>query len=250
MRPCVLGLGWASGRSSVLPPCVVCLRVGARGSDVHKAVLARAASWRVRPKRSAEATQRRRAKAKQRKRGRTNDDRSSGGGDDGNSVSSHGPEAEAPHLQAALAELRATRLALKDRTEVLALTRKQLRRETKTSKTRWQQLARRDSKAAKKLSRKLFAKQARAVAGAARREHTRVRKRKQPEGEILHSSERKHQRLVGKGAGGHGKGKGGRGGKGGGAGSGRGGGGRRGERANGGSSGYRTPTSRATTSRT
>ena len=100
-----------------------------------------------------------------------------------------------------LHDLLATRLALKDRTALLAHTRKQLRRETKTAKARWQQLARRGSKAQKKLSRKLFAKQARAVAGAARREHERSRKRKQPEGEILHSGDRKHQRLVGKGGG-------------------------------------------------
>jgi len=100
------------------------------------------------------------------------------------------------------------RLAVKERTATLALTRRQLRRETKTAKARWRQLARTGSKAEKKASRKLFGKQARAVASAARREEQRVRKRKQPEGEILHSSERKHQRLVGKG-GGKGDGKGG-----------------------------------------
>ena len=90
----------------------------------------------------------------------------------------------------------------KDRTEVLALTRKQLRREAKTSKDRQQRLARQGSKAQKKLSRQLFAKQARAVAGAARREEQRVRKRKHvPDGEMLHSGERKHRRLLAKGDG-------------------------------------------------
>ena len=93
-------------------------------------------------------------------------------------------------------ELQVTRQALRDRTEVLALTRKRLKRETKTSKARQQQLAKRGSKAQKKLSRKLFAKQARGVAGAARKERERIRKRKQPEGEILHSGERKHQRRL------------------------------------------------------
>ena len=39
-----------------------------------------------------------------------------------------------------LHDLLKTRLALKDRTAVLALARKQLRRETKTAKARWQQL--------------------------------------------------------------------------------------------------------------
>ena len=106
-------------------------------------------------------------------------------------------------------ELLAARMALEGRESLLALTRKQLRRETKTAKARWQQLARRDSKAGKKLSRKLFAKKERDAAGAARRERERSRKRKRPEGEALHSGERKHQRLLGKGAGGKGRGGGG-----------------------------------------
>ena len=100
-----------------------------------------------------------------------------------------------------LQELRATQFPLQDRERVLTLTRKQLRRDTKTAKERHQQLAQRGSKAAKALSRKLFAKQARGIAGAARKERERIRKRKQPEGELLHSSARKHQRLLERGAG-------------------------------------------------
>ena len=153
----------------------------------------REATWRVRPKRSPEAKQRRRQKAKQRKRksasGGGGGDGETDGGEagDGDSGGGHGSgsgggtePAAAPDAETLLTELRAAKRALKDRSEVLALTRKQLRRETKTSKARWQQLARRGTKASKKLSRKLFAKQARDVAGAARREQSRARKRKLP----------------------------------------------------------------------
>jgi len=52
--------------------------------------------------------------------------------------------------------------------------------------------------------RKLQIREARSVAGAARREQERSWKRKQPAGEVLHSSERKHQRLLGQGNGGRG----------------------------------------------
>jgi hypothetical protein len=156
------------------------------------------------------------------------------------------PADASPTQAGLLQELITTRRALHDREKVLALTRKQLRRETKTAKARHQQLARRGSKAEKKLSRKLFAKQARGVAGAARKERERIRKRKQPEGELLHSSARKHQRLLGKGGDGRGGG-GGRGGSGfsgsgsgGGArGGGRGGGARGGGRGGGRGSGGR-----------
>jgi hypothetical protein len=161
------------------------------------AVLRRAATWRSKPKRSDEAQRRRRGKATARKRERLQADRRDGAAGGGQVLVAGPSDGETQRER----ELLAARLALKDRTAVLALTRKQLRRETKTAKARWQQLARRGSNAQKKLSRKLFAKQARAIAGAARREHERSRKRKQPEGEILHSSERKHQRLVGKGGG-------------------------------------------------
>ena len=156
-------------------------------------VLQRAATWRTRPQRSAEAQQRRQVKAKQRKRRRLSTDTHL---EDVASIISDATSRE-QELRAALL---AAQSALRDRTQVLQLTRKQLRRETKTSKARWQKLARADSKAAKNLSRKLFAKQARSVAGAARREQERVRKRTQPTGDALHSSERKHQRLLGKGS--------------------------------------------------
>ena len=181
-------------------------------ADACEAVKARAASWRVKPKRSAEAQQRRRGKAAERKhkRQRASGKEVAGGG--GSSTAGRGGGesdgepggGDTPRERQLLHDLLTTRLALKDRTEVLALTRKQLRRETKTGKVRWRQLARQGSKAEKKANRKLVGKQAAAVAGAARREHVRVRKRKQPESEvrkqqeseIVHTSGRKHRRLV------------------------------------------------------
>ena len=76
------------------------------------------------------------------------------GGDSAEECSSDAAGREAALLHRALTAER----ALKDRTEVLALTRRQLRRETKTTKARLRQGARRESKAGKKLSRQLFAK--------------------------------------------------------------------------------------------
>lgn len=180
-----------------------------------RAVLMRAATWRTKPTRSAAATLRRRGKAKERKRARANSD---GRGGSAQQVveAAVGSAPSTPRERVLNALLLTTQRALKDRTAMLALTRKQLRRETKTAKARWQQLARRGSKAAKKLSRKLFAKQARGVAGAARREGKRASKRKQPEGEPLHSSARKHQRLVERSRGGRGGGREGSRGRGGG----------------------------------
>ena len=90
------------------------------------------------------------------------------------------------------------------------------KRADNTSRQRGQQLKVRSSKEQKRLARRFGAKQQRAIEGAARREAVRVRKRKQPAGEILHSSERKHQCLLGKGSGGGGKGRGKGGGRGGG----------------------------------
>ena len=215
-------------------------------APIIEELLTRVATWRSKPKRTAEARQRRRRASSQRKRKSArgaSDASSSGEAPSGSAPSSDAGEI-GPSRDELLRQLIATRHALKDRTEVLALTRKQLKRETKTAKARWSQLARRGSKAQKKLSRKLFSKQARAVAGAARREHKRKRKRKQPESEILHSGERKHQRLLEKGGdgsdggdhgGGHGSGKGGSGRGGGGkGGSGKGGSGK-GSSNNGGS---------------
>ena len=115
--------------------------------------------------------------------------------------------------------------------------RKRLRREVKTTDQRARQDERRSGKA-KQRGRKV--KALRGVDGAARKEKERVRKRKQPTGEPLHTSESKHRRLVsggggGGGGGGSGKGSskggggkgGGKGGKGRGKGSGWGGGGPR-----------------------
>ena len=168
----------------------------AAAASAVAAVLQRAATWRTRPQRSAEAQQRRQVKAKQRKRQRLSTDTHLEDAPPTASIISDATSRE-QELRAALL---AAQSALRDRTQVLQLTRKQLRRETKTSKARWQKLARADSKTAKNLSRKLSAKQARSVAGAARREQERVRKRTQPTGDALHSSERKHQRLLGKGS--------------------------------------------------
>ena len=152
------------------------------------------ATWRTRPdgQRSAAAKKRRRKKSGG---GRGSDRHGGGGGsDEAPRVGTHAAPLEP--ADASRQELLTVRRALRDREQVLALTRKQLRRETKTAKARHRQLARRGSKAEKKLSRKLFAKQARGIAGAARKERERIRKRKQPEGELLHSSARKHQRLL------------------------------------------------------
>ena len=97
-------------------------------------------------------------------------------------------------------EVLALRRALADREAVLKLTRKQLRRQTKTSKARHAQLARKDSKAAKKAVKQQRAKVARDVAGAARRERRRKWKGAvAPEGESVHSSDAKRRRLLEKG---------------------------------------------------
>jgi hypothetical protein len=86
--------------------------------------------------------------------------------------------------------------------------RKRLRREVRTADQRARQDERRSGKA-KQRARKV--KALRGVGGAARKEKERVRKRKQPMGEPLHTSECKHRRLVehgGGSSGGKGGGKG------------------------------------------
>jgi hypothetical protein len=90
---------------------------------------------------------------------------------------------------------------LQQQAAVLKNTRKQLKRASNTSAQRGQQLKQRGSKEQKRLSQKAKAKRQRDVAGAARREHERVRKRKQPSGPALHSSDRKHRRLLAAGGG-------------------------------------------------
>ena len=115
-----------------------------------------------------------------------------------------------------------------DAGKLLRQGRKRLRREVKTTDQRARQDERRSGKA-KQRGRKV--KALRGVDGAARKEKERVRKRKQPTGEPLHTSECKHRRLVehgggssgGKG-GGKGSSRGSGGGKGGGKGYGKGGG--------------------------
>ena len=187
-------------------------------TDVAAAVGASTGRDRPNHQRSAAAKQRRRKAAKA-KHARTpgiggevaadvSEARNEGGG--GGAGSDDGVAGDGSSREQLLRELLMARRTLKDRDEVLALTRRQLRRETKTAKARHQQLARRGSKAAKTLSRKLFAKQTRAGAGAARRENERKRKRVQPDGEALHSGQRKHQRHADNGGGrvGHGKGEG------------------------------------------
>ena len=185
------------------------------------------ATWRNRPdgQRSAEAKKKRRKKKAGSGGGGGGKGTSIGSGDGGAAVGEAAVDEAiadgAMGREQLLRELLATRQALKDRGEVLALTRRQQRRDAKTAKVRWQKLARRGSKAQKKLSRQLFAKKARGIAGAARKERERIRKRKQPEGEVLHSSARKHQRRLeqsGKGGGSRGRGAGGGGGGGGGRG--------------------------------
>ena len=117
-----------------------------------------------------------------------------------------------------MAEVRGLKVALADSQALLKLSRKRERRATKLAHDHGRQSERRSAKAVK---RKRAIKHARAVAGAARREEERARKRKQPAGEALHTGERKHQRLVGewrRSGGGGGGGGGGRGGGGGGGG--------------------------------
>ena len=110
------------------------------------------ATWRCGKsgQRSAEAKRTRRRAAKRRrsslKNGANGVDVASGG-DSAEECSSDAAGREAALLHRALTAER----ALKDRTEVLALTRRQLRRETKTTKARLRQGARRESKAGKKL---------------------------------------------------------------------------------------------------
>ena len=132
--------------------------------------------------------------------------------------------AEVAVLRAELLRANALRAAaearVSDRDKLLRKERRRLRREVKTTDRRARQDERRSSKA-KARHRKV--KAARGVDGAARRDKERKRKRKAlPDGEPLHSGERKRQRLLeqaggsGKGeAGGGGKGKGGRKGSGG-----------------------------------
>ena len=99
---------------------------------------------------------------------------------------------------------------LAQRTMQLKLARKQLKRASNTSAQRASQLKQRGHK---QLARKAQARVQHRIDGAARREAARVREQKEPPGD-LHTSDRKHQRLLGKGAGGRdggGKGVSGRG---------------------------------------
>ena len=99
---------------------------------------------------------------------------------------------------------------LDQKTTQLKLARKQLKRAFNTSAQRANQLKQRGHK---QLARKVQARLQHRIDSAARREAARVRKRKEPPG-ALHTSDRKHRRLLGKGAGGQGgggKGSGGRG---------------------------------------
>ena len=125
----------------------------------------------------------------------------SGGGGDEEGSGGGGAASSSDGASANLnSEVLALRRALADREAVLKLTRKQLRRQTKTSKARHAQLARKDSKAAKKAVKQQKAKVARDIAGAARRERRRKWKGAvAPEGESVHSSDAKRRRLLEKG---------------------------------------------------
>ena len=135
-----------------------------------------------------------------------------------------GAPAEMAGLRAELLRANALRAAaearVKDRDQLLRKERRRLRREGKTADRRARQDERRSGKA-KARHRKVRA--ARGVDGAARRDKERKRKRKAlPDGEPLHSGERKRQRLLeqaagsgkGRAGGGKGGGRGGRGGRG------------------------------------
>ena len=165
------------------------------------------ASWRAGKtcERSAEAKARRRQKRKQRQPVAAVQTAGASAAAD-TAVRHHDAQSEDAAMLAA--ENQALRGQLAQKSALLVLTRKQKKRAENTSRQRGQQLKVRSSKEQKRLARRLGAKQQRAVDGAARREAVRVRKRKQPASEILHSSERKHQRLLGKGGGGSGNGAG------------------------------------------
>ena len=113
------------------------------------------------------------------------------------------------------------------RDKLLATQRRRLKREVKTASMRARQDERRSSKA-KLRARKVSA--ARGIAGAARKEKERTRKRKQPAGEPLHTGERRHQQRSGPSSGSGGsRGKGGGKGQSSGSGGGRGKGGGKGQ---------------------
>ena len=172
------------------------------------------ASWRAGKscERSAEAKARRRQKRKRHQPAAAAQTVGTGAAA-GTGVQHHNAQSDAAVLAA---ENQALRGQLAQKSALLVLARKQKKRADNTSRQRGQQLKVRSSKEQKRLARRFGAKQQRAIEGAARREAVRVRKRKQPAGEILHSSERKHQCLLGKGSGGGGKGRGKGGGRGGG----------------------------------
>jgi hypothetical protein len=113
-----------------------------------------------------------------------------GGGDGGGS----GGGGDALQLSRQVRELQQE---LRRRDELLKLSRRRERREGKTTFARGRQAQKRSSKEAKRANRKKGRKEVREQAHAARREAQRERKRRgAPQGEALHTAERKRQRLA------------------------------------------------------
>ena len=100
------------------------------------------------------------------------------------------PTAQEVQLRCEVHKLRAK---LAKEKKLKKMERRRSRREWRTAAARGRQSERRSTKAAK---RKRDVRAERGVAGAARRQHDRIKKRKVPSGEALHTSERKHQRLL------------------------------------------------------
>ena len=114
-----------------------------------------------------------------------------------------GPAAAVPaaaevtaELDAALARERELRRELAAEKALAQHERERSRRTSKTAHERGKQAERRSGKAA---ARKRRAGRQQAAGRAELKESERVRKRKQPVGEPLHTGERKHRRLIGGG---------------------------------------------------
>ena len=106
------------------------------------------------------------------------------------------PSEETAELDAALARERELRRELAAEKALRAHERARGRRTSKTAHERGKQAERRSGKAA---ARKRQAGRQQAAGRAELKESERVRKRKQPVGEPLHTGERKHRRLIGGG---------------------------------------------------
>ena len=139
---------------------------------------------------SKQAMLARRARARAKKKAKKKATKTQSGAREVDGAVGDVPTAHEVQLRREVHELRAK---VREKAKLVKMERRRSRREARTAAAHARQSERRSAKAAK---RKRDVRTERGAAGATRRHIARVKKRKVPSGEALHTNERKHQRLL------------------------------------------------------